>query len=142
MKYLLDTHALLWAFFDDDKLSAKAASVIKNPDNDIYVSTISYWEISLKYAIGKLELEGVTPDELPGHAKNIGIETLNISENIVSTFYKLPRTAHKDPFDRLIIWQAINGDIPLISKDKKIPEYQEYGLKIVWNDQSCIKALL
>ncbi|MEZ4529156.1 MAG: type II toxin-antitoxin system VapC family toxin [Desulfobacterales bacterium] len=132
MKYLLDTHVLLWTLFDDDSLSAKAKSAIKNPDNDIYASVVSYWEISLKYAAGKLELEGVTPDALPGYAAGIGIETLNVSENLVSTFYKLPRTAHKDPFDRLIIWQAINENIPLISKDGKMPEYQKYGLKMLW----------
>ncbi|MEE4356653.1 MAG: type II toxin-antitoxin system VapC family toxin [Desulfococcaceae bacterium] len=132
MKYLLDTHVLLWTLFDDDKLSEKAESAIKNPDNSIYASVISYWEISLKYAVGKLELDGVTPDALPGYAVSIGIETLNISENLVSTFYRLPRTAHKDPFDRLIIRQAINENIPLISKDGKIPEYQEYGLKMLW----------
>lgn len=132
MKYLLDTHVLLWTLFDDDKLSHKAASIIKNPDNDIYTSIITYWEISLKYSIGKLELEGISPDELSIHAKNTGIETLNISENIVSTFYKLPRVKHKDPFDRLIIWQAINEKMLLISKDEKMPEYQEHGLEILW----------
>jgi len=132
MKYLLDTHVLLWTLFDDSRLSDNAESIIKNPAYDIYASVISYWEISLKYAMGKLELEGVAPDELPVYAKNIGIKTLNISDNIVSTFYKLPRTVHKDPFDRLIIWQAINEKMPLISKDEKMPEYQKNGLKILW----------
>lgn len=94
MKYLIDTHVLLWTLFDDNRLTSRVESAIRNPDNDIYASTISYWEISLKYAIGKLELYGVTPEELLFHAKNTGIETLNISENVVSTFYKLPRTAH------------------------------------------------
>ena len=115
MRCLLDTHALLWTLFDDDKLSQKAASIIKNPSNEIFASIVSYWEISLKYAIGKLELEGVTPDELPAHAKTTGIETLTVSEKTASTFFKLPRTTHKDPFDRLIIWQAINENVTRIS---------------------------
>lgn len=132
MKYLLDTHTFLWVIFDDEKLSEKAKAAIRNLDNEIYVSVITYWEISLKYSIGKLELEGITPDELPKQAIEVGIETLEISEDVASTFYKLPKINHKDPFDRLIIWQAIRMNMILISKDKKIADYQKSGLKILW----------
>lgn len=132
MKYLLDTHTLLWVLFEEEKLSEKSKVAIKNPDNEIYVSIVSYWEISLKYALGKLELEGITPDELLRKAKEIGIETLEVSEEEASTFYKLPRLKHKDPFDRLIIWQAVNRDLIFISKDKPVKEYQKFGLEILW----------
>ena len=132
MIYLLDTHTLLWTLFEDEKLSAKAREAISNADNDIYVSVISYWEISLKYALGKLELEGITPDELPEKAKEIDIETMELSEEDVITFYKLPGLKHKDPFDRLIIWQAIRRDLPLISKDKIMEDYQKFGLVTLW----------
>ena len=115
MKYLLDTHTLLWVLFEDEKLSEKARTAIRNPDNEIYVSTITYWEISLKYSISKIELEGITPEELPENAREIDIKTLELSEDEASTFYKLPRIKHKDPFDRLIIWQAIKRNITLIS---------------------------
>lgn len=132
MKYLLDTHALLWVLFEEDKLSEKAKTIIKNPDNEIYASIISYWEISLKYALGKLELVGITVEELPVKAQEIGIETMEVSEGEASTFYKLPSLKHKDPFDRLIIWQAINRNIILISKDKVVKEYQKFGLEFLW----------
>lgn len=132
MKYLLDTHTLLWVLFEEEKLSENAKVVIKNPDNEVYVSIVSYWEISLKYALGKLELKGITPEELPKKAEEVGIETLEVSEEEASTFYKLPRLKHKDPFDRLIIWQAINREITLISKDKPAKEYQKFGLEILW----------
>ncbi len=132
MIYLLDTHTLLWTLFEDEKLSAKARDAISNAENEIYVSVISYWEISLKYALGKLELEGITPDELPEKAKEIDIETMDLSEEDVITFYKLPRLKHRDPFDRLIIWQAIRRDIPLISKDKNMEDYQPFGLVALW----------
>jgi len=132
MKYLLDTHILLWILFEDEKLSEKVREVIRDPDNEIYVSTITYWEISLKYSIGKIELDEITPEELPEKAKEIGIKTLGVSEYEASTFYKLPKIKHKDPFDRLIIWQAINRNITLISKDKEIRDYQKFGLKILW----------
>ncbi len=132
MKYLLDTHTLLWVLFDDEKLSETAKAAIKNPDNEIYASIVSYWEISLKYALGKLELVGITPEGLPKEAKKIDIETLEISEEEASTFYRLPKVKHKDPFDRLIIWQAINRNMTLISKDKPLEEYQKFGLKMLW----------
>ena len=132
MRYLLDTHVLLWILFDKNQLSQKAKTIIKNLDNEIFASVISYWEISLKYNIGKLIFENITPDEIPLKAKQIQISTLNLSEYDVSTFYKLPRLEHKDPFDRLIIWQAINQKIPLISKDRKIKEYKTYGLDYIW----------
>lgn len=132
MTYLLDTHTLLWTLFEDEKLSKKAREAISNAENEIYVSVISYWEISLKYALGKLELEGITPDELPEKAKEIDIETMDLSEEDVITFYKLPRLKHKDPFDRLIIWQAIRRDLPLISKDKSMEDYQPFGLVTLW----------
>ena len=132
MKYLLDTHSFLWALFDDEKLSEKAEKIIKNVKNQIYVSAITYWEISLKYSIGKIGLKGINPDELPDKAKEIEIETLEIREQDVSTFYKLPILKHKDPFDRLIIWQAINSNLTLISKDKEINNYEQFGLKSLW----------
>ena len=118
--------------FDDEKLSKNAKDAIRTLVNDIYVSTITYWEIALKYSLGKLELEGVTPDELPQHARRIDIETLTISEEEASTFYKLPRMLHKDPFDRLIIWQAIMRNLTLLSKDRNMLDYQRFGLKILW----------
>ena len=133
MKYLLDTHTLLWVLFEDEKLSKKAKDVIRNPENEIYVSLITYWEIALKYDIGKLELENITPEEIPHKAKEINIDTLEISESEVSTYFKLPKIKHKDPFDRLIIWQAINKNITLISKDKNIEEYKAFGLKLLWD---------
>lgn len=132
MKYFLDTHSFLWVLFEDERLSADVREKVKDLTNEIFVSVISYWEISLKYSIGKLELKGVTPDELPDKAKEIAIQTLPIFEEESSTFYRLPKTKHKDPFDRLIIWQAINSKIELISKDKDVKKYQKFGLKTLW----------
>ena len=132
MKYLLDTHIFLWVIFDEKKLSEKAKKIIKDLDNQIYISVITYWEISLKYSIGKLDLVGIKPDDLPKQAVKVGIETLKLSEDLVSTFYRLPKTEHKDPFDRLIIWQAINENITLISKDKEMEDYKKYGLRTLW----------
>lgn len=132
MKYLLDTHTLLWVLFEDEKLSDYVKKIIRDPENDIYVSMITYWEISLKYGIGKLELENITPQEIPQQAKEINIQTLDLLVSEVSTFFKLPKIEHKDPFDRMIVWQAINREIPLISKDSDLEDYAKFGLTVLW----------
>jgi len=65
MSYLLDTHTLLWSLFEQSRLGKKGADVILNPDLSVFVSVVSFWELSLKFAIGKLELENVTPTTSP-----------------------------------------------------------------------------
>lgn len=132
MKYLIDTHVLIWSLLDTQKLSKNATSIILNHDNDIYVSLISFWEIALKFNIGKLSLKNIKPDELPDYSKEAGFEILYPSETEVSSFYHLPVVNHKDPFDRMIIWQCIQNNIPLISKDTDLAEYISVGLKIIW----------
>jgi PIN domain nuclease of toxin-antitoxin system len=132
MNYLLDTHTFLWAIFESRKLSKKVKDIILNADNSIYVSLITFWEVSLKYSLGKIELKEITPEELPAVSKEAGFETLILSEKDVASFYKLPRHNHKDPFDRLIIWQAIHNDLILLSKDKQIASYKEFGLQFSW----------
>lgn len=132
MNYLLDTHTMLWVLFDDEKLSKKSTATFKNADNNLFVSIVSYWEISLKYGLGKLELTGITPEKLPSFAKKSGIQTSWMSESTASTFFKLPRSIHKDPFDRLIIWQAIQQNFILITKDQQVQKYQKYGLEVLW----------
>ena len=132
MNFLLDTHAFIWALFDSSKLSDPGKGYILNPENNIFVSIISFWEISLKYNLGKISFDNVTPDQLPSYAENSGFSILNLEPNIVASFHKLPIENHKDPFDRLIIWQSINSDIPLISKDIQFEKYKKYNLKVIW----------
>ena len=132
MNYLLDTHVFLWAVFEPEKLSKKARDTIEDPDNTIYVSAATYWEISLKYALGKLVLTNVLPDALPDISGQMGFEIMIVDADTASTFYRLPRTAHKDPFDRLVVWQAINKNVTLITKDKGIGAYRKLGLRTLW----------
>jgi len=132
MNFLLDTHGFLWALFVPEKLSRSVTQVIKSSDNDVSVSVVTFWEISLKYALSKLELSGVEPDELPSFAEQMGLSILPISPPEAASFHKLPRLLHKDPFDRLIIWQAIQRKMTLLSKDRELREYQKFGLKTHW----------
>jgi len=132
MKYLLDTHSFIWAIFEKKKLSQHAAAVILDPENEILVSAVTFWEISMKYSLGKILLENAVPDDLPLHARKAGFEILDPTPEEFSTSYRLPRHHHRDPFDRLIIWQCLRNDARLISKDRAFEEYGKLGLTILW----------
>lgn len=132
MKALLDTHVFLWAVFAPKKLSADTRALIQNINNVLLLSTISFWEISLKYAIGKLELHGCSPEDLLGVASAMHLELLQPSPDELASFHRLPRVAHKDPFDRLIIWQALQNKLILISGDQRLSDYDSLGLKVIW----------
>ncbi|OGU18178.1 MAG: hypothetical protein A2076_11425 [Geobacteraceae bacterium GWC2_53_11] len=132
MNCLLDTHALLWSLFDPSRLGKKASDIIVNPEVTVSVSVVSFWEISLKYATGKLELSGVAPDDFPAIVRQSGFDILPIAAEDAATFHHLPRMEHKDPFDRLIIWQAISHKLTLISQDRAFADYRKLGLKVLW----------
>ena len=132
MNYLIDTHTFLWSILDPDRLGTKARDILQETDKRIFISVISFWEISLKVALGKLSLINLLPEQLPEAANKLDFETLLLSASEAATFYKLPNIGHKDPFDRLIIWQAIHNKLPLISKDKSFEDYKVSGLKLIW----------
>ncbi len=130
MTYLLDTHYMLWAIAETKKLSKPIKDIITDPDNRIIVSTISFWEVSLKSSIGKLDISGFSPEDLPGACLLAGFEIVVLSAEDSSTYHTLKATHHKDPFDRMLIWQAIRNNYTLISADSNVKKYQSEGLKI------------
>ncbi len=131
MKLLLDTHIFLYVLFSPGKISKRIKNILSDPELTKYVSTIAFWEISLKYQLGKLDLTGVLPDALPALAKDAGFEILELDAEGASTFYKLPRLKNKDPFDRMLAWQAIRNDCRLLTEDQDFTGYKDCGLKIV-----------
>lgn len=132
MNLLLDTHSLLWSLFEHARLSKAARESIMDRENEVYASVISFWEISLKYSIGKLSLKNILPDELPRYAEKAGFEILGVTPEEVSSFYRLPAWGHKDPFDRLLLWQCMRNDMTMITRDRELSEYTKIGLKSVW----------
>lgn len=125
MNYLIDTHIFLWAIFSPKKISKNIKRILIDPELTKYVSIITFWEISLKFSLGKIDLLGVLPDNLPDIAKDAGFEIVNLDTNIVSTFYKLPGIKSKDPFDRIIAWQTICNNYTLLTQDKGFADYIE-----------------
>ena len=133
MTYLLDTHTLLWSIGQSDRLSTTARDVIRNRVNEIVVSSISLWEISLKYGIGKLVLGSMAPDDIPGHCHRLGFRVLQLDPGDASTYHTLPRMVeHRDPFDRMLVHQCIRMRASLVTRDVRLAHYAPYGLACVW----------
>lgn len=130
MNYLIDTHILLWSAIHPEKLSPHIHGTLINPDNHVDVSSISFWEISLKWGIGKLDIRGLTPEDFPRIALETGYELIGLSPEDASTFHQLPVIDHRDPFARMLAWQAIRHDLTLITVDPAFSAYETQGLKL------------
>ena len=128
MKYLLDTHTLLWFLMGDKKLSHKARRLIDNPDNKKLLSIASLWEIAIKVSIRKLVLDKSFERLFPEQLHFNRIEILDITVNSLTKLTTLP-FHHRDPFDRLIIAQALVEKLPIIGTDAV---FDAYGVSREW----------
>jgi PIN domain nuclease of toxin-antitoxin system len=128
MAYLLDTHTFLWFINGDTQLSIKAKEAIGNPDAIKYISIASFWEIAIKLNVGKLSLDMPYVDLRQQVADN-GFEILPITFSHTTELIHLD-LHHRDPFDRIIIAQALNEELILISKDGNFDKYSQ--LKMLW----------
>ncbi len=125
--YLLDTNALLYFLYDCGKLSPKASEVIYGNNKKISISIVSMWEIAIKSSIGKLEIKSsITRIAETCEKEQLGL--LPIKPFHLDKIGQLPRI-HGDPFDRLIISQAITENLVIITKDGIIPQY---NAKVLW----------
>ncbi len=133
MSYLLDTHTLIWSILSSSILPKKVVNILEDGRTNVMVSVVSFWEIALKYSIGKLELHGVEPDHFPHLVEKTGFTVLPLDPKDIATSYKLMWVeTHKDPFDRMLIWQALRNDLTIISKDVIFDKYTPLGLKLHW----------
>ena len=130
MNYLVDTHILLWSFLKTGKLSKGIKSILLDENNEIYYSQISLWEISIKYGLKKLSLNGGTPEDFFKELNNSFYRCKTLNPVDLITNYRLP-VHHKDPFDRFIIWEAIRNDFILLSSDRNMEFYKKDGLLVV-----------
>jgi PIN domain nuclease of toxin-antitoxin system len=127
MKYLLDTHVLLWYFADFPKLPASVAAIIESADAQKVVSVASLWEFSIKSSLGKLRFEGSLTVLWEMITSN-GFSILPIQESHLSQLIRLP-FLHRDPFDRLLIATAIVEGMVILSADENI---HQYDVQWVW----------
>ena len=128
MKLLLDTHAFLWFIMGSANLSDKARILIEDPANERLLSVASLWEIAIKNSLGKLTLASSFDELIPEQLRMNGIGLLNIRVDHLSVLTTLP-FHHRDPFDRLIIAQAILENFPVVSIDAT---FDTYGIARLW----------
>ncbi|WP_197167745.1 type II toxin-antitoxin system VapC family toxin [Neorhodopirellula pilleata] len=119
---MLDTHTLYWFIEGDAKLSTPAAAVIGEPTNTILFSPASYWEMAIKISLGKWQLNQPYSDFIDIALVNYGFEILNISPGHTAELLNLP-FYHRDPFDRLLIAQAIAEGVEVVSADTQFDAY-------------------
>lgn len=128
MRYLLDTHALLWLIDDSTLLGTAVKEVYLDEDNIIFLSMASIWEIAIKKSGKKLQIPGSLSEFVTNHVRGNKIDLMPIELNHLYQLENLMFN-HKDPFDRLIISQAIAENIPVLSKDKA---FDDYPVERVW----------
>ena len=123
MKLLLDTHVLLWAVESPERLGSKALKLLKDANTPLYVSTVSGFEIATKYAIGKLKLPVPPAEYVASRCKRLGVSVIGLTMEQATTVGSLP-LYHRDPFDRLLIAQAVLDGYTIISADKMFKKYK------------------
>lgn len=128
MNYLLDTHTFLWFLEGNDNFSKEARLAIENPQSVNFISIASIWEIAIKLSLGKLRLD-IKLEELKLEIIKSGFEILPLDFEHIIELSKL-ETIHKDPFDRIIISQAISENCTIISRDSNFNQYK--NLKLLW----------
>ena len=133
MRLLLDTHALLWYLTTPEKLPAAAHRAIQAAENDVYASLASAWEISIKVALRKLEFDA---QGLAHALTAVGVEPLGIDLQHTARVAELPQH-HGDPFDRMLVAQALCESMTLVSRDR---ELAKYGVRLLWRGTSHARS--
>ena len=127
MNLLIDTHAMLWFVAGDNRLSRRAKTAIGSRDTINYLSLASWWEIAIKCSLGKLELD-IPLDDFISERVDEGFRVLSIETKHLPRLTSLP-FHHRDPFDRLIISQAMSEDMAVCTSDS---HFASYGVRVVW----------
>ncbi|MBL8025320.1 MAG: type II toxin-antitoxin system VapC family toxin [Fibrobacteres bacterium] len=133
MKILIDTHYLIWILNNEKCIPHSIREILEADDTEVFASAVNFWEISLKAALGKIDLKGHTVSEIYRTALKSNIGFINLTPDESISFSNLPVIAeHKDPFDRMLVWQAIKNDFYFLTADSKIVNnYAKFELKIL-----------
>ncbi|MGI8848809.1 MAG: type II toxin-antitoxin system VapC family toxin [Pyrinomonadaceae bacterium] len=128
MNLLLDTHIFLWFISGDARLPILFRDEIQEPGNSVFLSVASLWEIIIKYKLGKLPLPQSPEIYIPRQRQTHRIKSLPISETSLKNLVSLP-DLHRDPFDRVLISQALSGNLTIVTVDKVFKNYSVSFLK-------------
>lgn len=133
MGYLIDTHVFLWALSSRTKLPSKVISIVEDPKQDLFLSSVSIWEAAIKIRANRLDLEGRTAADLIDEADKMNVRLIPLEPLEAALHVGLRENTHFDPFDRMLIWQAISRKLTLISADAEFKRFKKDGLKLLWN---------
>lgn len=122
MKILLDTHVFLWYISADERLPPSFLDALRVPDNEVYLSVVSLWEVIIKYQLGKLPLPASPEVYVPLQRRRHLLYSLDVDEASVAELVKLP-ALHRDPFDRLLICQARVHGMVVATVDEAVRRY-------------------
>ena len=128
MRLLLDTCTFLWAIEGGEALSEATRDALADADNDVFLSAVSVWEIAVKHALGKLPLPEPPDRYVPAQRTARGITALPLDEDAALQLVRLP-ALHRDPFDRMLVCQALAGALTIVTSD---PEIARYPVRILW----------
>ena len=128
MNLLIDSHALIWGYFDPNRLSATARTQMTDPSNRVFVSSASHWEIAIKISIRKLNLTEPFVEFVQHAILDNGFTILPIEPRHTAELISLPYH-HRDPFDRLLVTQAMVENLPVVSVD---PVLDLYPIRRIW----------
>lgn len=128
MRVLLDTSTFLWIIIDSPELSDHARELFVDPDNEVYLSSVSTWEIGLKHSLRRLPLPEPPDQFILSRRDKYGIESLPLEEEATLHLIRLPNL-HRDPFDRMLICQAIVHGMVILSPDQLV---SQYPVRVTW----------
>ena len=131
MRYLLDTHVLIWTLTDVKKLPGETRAVLENAEHEFFVSAVTFWEMAIKIRSGRLEPIGRWDSAIP-YINQLGFQTISLLPEEAATSKNLTEDTHFDPFDRMLIWQAITRNMVLVSGDPQFKRFADDGLKLLW----------
>ncbi len=132
MKYLIDTHILIWLAVSPEVIPKTILEIIENPSNEICISTVSLWEIAIKLSIKKLDLQGLEISDLVNICKAQDISIVQLPISAVKKYRTLPmKEKHRDPFDRALISLCIADGYVFLSHDSKVGQYEKDGLVFI-----------
>ena len=128
MRILVDTHVFLWDLLDDHRSSRKAREILSSDEHQLYFSLVSLWEIAVKIKTGKLNSVGSSVSYIRDEMEEYRMELLPIRYEHILQLERLP-LHHSEPFDRLLIAQAVAESLPILTHDAKFPAYP---VKLIW----------
>ncbi len=132
MNYLLDTHTFLWSYAHSKRLPRQVKIAIEDSSSIVSVSAVSFWEIAIKMRAGRLNVGDRSASDLREEARRMDFRIIPLDADEAASHQGLQENTHFDPFDRMLIWQAIQRGMVLVSGDPEFKKFKSDGLRLLW----------